>query len=122
MREISSGGVVYRERRGVTEVALIRVGRRWCLPKGQVEEGEKLEETALREVSEETGLEGSGVSSLITPQVAAMIGVGALEGAPELARDVRDGFALPSKHFEELFGYPFIFPSRLIYGELPTIP
>lgn len=58
VREISSGGVVYRRRRGVIEVALIRVRGRWCLPKGQVEEGEGLKETALREVREETGLQG----------------------------------------------------------------
>lgn len=32
-----------------------RVGR-WTIPKGHVEEGEKLEETAIREVGEETGL------------------------------------------------------------------
>ena len=63
-REISSGGVVYRKRRGITKVALIRFGRRWCLPKGQVEEGEGLEETALREVSEETGLEGRIVAKI----------------------------------------------------------
>ncbi len=30
--------------------------RRWCLPKGGVEEGEKPEEAALREIMEETGL------------------------------------------------------------------
>ena len=29
----------------------------WILPKGHVEEGERMEETALREVREETGLE-----------------------------------------------------------------
>lgn len=64
VREISSGGIVYRRHRGVTEVALIRVRNRWCLPKGQVEEGEAVQETALREVREETGLQGKVVSKL----------------------------------------------------------
>ncbi len=64
IREISSGGIVYRRHRGVTEVALIRVRDRWCLPKGHVEEGEGVQETALREVREETGLEGTVVAKL----------------------------------------------------------
>jgi len=64
LREISSGGVVYRECNGTTEVALIRVGHRWCLPKGQVEKGEELQETALREVKEETGLNGEVVAKI----------------------------------------------------------
>jgi 8-oxo-dGTP diphosphatase len=64
VREISSGGVVYRKNRGVVEVALIRIRNRWGLPKGQVEEGEELQETALREVREETGLEGKIVAKL----------------------------------------------------------
>jgi len=64
LREISSGGVVYRELNGITEVALIRVGHRWCLPKGQVEKGEELQETALREVKEETGLDGEVLAKI----------------------------------------------------------
>ena len=64
LREISSGGVVFREYNGTTEVALIRVGPRWCLPKGQVEKGEELQETALREVREETGLDGEVVAKI----------------------------------------------------------
>lgn len=64
VKEISSGGIVYRRHQGVTEVALIRVRDRWCLPKGQVEEGEGVQETALREVREETGLEGKVVAKL----------------------------------------------------------
>jgi len=64
VREISSGGVVYRRHKGKVEIALIRVRDRWSLPKGQVEEGEGLEETALREVREETGLEGKVVEKL----------------------------------------------------------
>lgn len=64
VREISSGGVVYRRNKGIIEVALIRVRSRWGLPKGQVEEGEGLQEAALREVREETGLEGKIVAKL----------------------------------------------------------
>lgn len=55
----SAGGVVVRTDGGV-EVCLIRpTGRAvWGLPKGGIEKGETLEETALREVAEETGLVG----------------------------------------------------------------
>lgn len=55
----SSGGVVYRIRDGVFEIALC--GRNypaiWGLPKGTPESNETQQETALREVREETGLE-----------------------------------------------------------------
>lgn len=64
VKEISSGGIVYRRRRGAVDVALIRVRGRWCLPKGKVEEGEGLQETAVREIREETGLEGRVVAKL----------------------------------------------------------
>jgi 8-oxo-dGTP pyrophosphatase MutT (NUDIX family) len=58
VKEYTAGGVVFRrvENDGI-EILMIqdRMGR-WTIPKGHVEEGESLEQTALREVAEETGL------------------------------------------------------------------
>ena len=58
VKEMSAGGVIYRRGGDTFEVALIHVRNRWSLPKGHVEEGERVEQAALREVHEETGLEG----------------------------------------------------------------
>lgn len=55
-REFSAGGVVFRHTTHGPEFVLIEADGRWSLPKGNVEEGEKPEATALREISEETGL------------------------------------------------------------------
>jgi 8-oxo-dGTP pyrophosphatase MutT (NUDIX family) len=55
----AAGGVLHRTRDdGAVEVLVIHRPRYgdWTLPKGKLEEGESVEDAALREVSEETGI------------------------------------------------------------------
>lgn len=64
--QTSSGGVIYKKENNVPEIALIAVkgGDVWCLPKGIIEKGEQPDQTAVREVREETGLHGSIISKI----------------------------------------------------------
>jgi 8-oxo-dGTP pyrophosphatase MutT (NUDIX family) len=66
-REFSAGGVLVRTIRGRPMVAAIRPQgkeRVWALPKGRIDAGESPAETAVREVREETGVEGRLVEKL----------------------------------------------------------
>ena len=61
-RAVSAGGLVLARPSPAAPVALVarrspQGALQWTLPKGQPEPGETVEETALREVREETGLE-----------------------------------------------------------------
>lgn len=58
VREVSSGGVVFRRNKsGQVEILMIRDSKdRWSLPKGQIKNEENLRQAAEREIKEETGL------------------------------------------------------------------
>ncbi|AOW93923.1 NUDIX hydrolase [Rhodococcus sp. WMMA185] len=72
VRETSAGGLVINGLDGPKNklcAALIgRTDRRgrllWSLPKGHIEKGETAEQTAMREVEEETGIRGTVLASL----------------------------------------------------------
>jgi 8-oxo-dGTP pyrophosphatase MutT (NUDIX family) len=67
-REFSAGGVLVKVIRGRPMLAAIRPRGKpegvWALPKGNIDPGERPEETAVREVREETGVEGRLVEKL----------------------------------------------------------
>jgi 8-oxo-dGTP pyrophosphatase MutT (NUDIX family) len=76
IREVSAGGIVLHRIEGVWHIAAIEPQRDpdemaerrgkivWALPKGLVDEGEKPQQTAVREIREETGLEAELLTKL----------------------------------------------------------
>lgn len=61
--EVNAAGGLVTNKKG--EFLLIRRSGLWDLPKGHQESGEALEDTALREVEEETGVHGLSLGSYI---------------------------------------------------------
>ncbi|MEO3947354.1 NUDIX domain-containing protein [Gorillibacterium sp. CAU 1737] len=67
MKVISAGGVVYKKDSTGLSIQLIkdRFGQ-MTLAKGKLEEGETIQQAALREIQEETGTEGRIVDALMS--------------------------------------------------------
>ncbi|MBR1482441.1 MAG: NUDIX domain-containing protein [Ruminococcus sp.] len=57
--EKSCGGIIYYKTKQNIKILLVKNnnGRYWSFPKGHIEEGETEQETAIREIKEETGLD-----------------------------------------------------------------
>lgn len=68
VREYSAGGLIFDEKGRVAIIARhSRNGHlEWCLPKGHIEKGETPQQTAVREVHEETGILGEVIESIAT--------------------------------------------------------
>lgn len=68
--EVSAGGVVYKRTENGLEVLICKDAgyHRWVLPKGLVNPGETFEQTAVREVREETGVHARLIVTLGDPE------------------------------------------------------
>ena len=70
-REISAGGIVYKKENNLVFILMIQTSgksaetkKAWTFPKGHIDGDEKPEETAVREVREETGITAKIVEKL----------------------------------------------------------
>ena len=113
-REFSAGGVLFKN----SEVLLIQnPSGVWTFPKGNVERGEKQEETAVREVLEETGVRGEIVDYIgeihywyqlhgdkIFKTVKYYL-MRYLEGEPKPSWEVKDAKLFPVEEAKKLLKY-----------------
>lgn len=67
-REFSAGGVVYKRGNGKIFVVIYKPKDKntWQLPKGWIDKGETRQEAAVREVKEESGVQGKIIKKIDT--------------------------------------------------------
>ena len=125
-REFSAGGVLVRHDGGPPWLAAIRPGGKpegvWALPKGLIDAGESAEQTALREVDEETGLPrplarqarrrslrlhsgASGSSRSSASSSSATRAAGSARSRPEFRHEVAEARWLPLEDAPRLLAY-----------------
>lgn len=65
-KQVSSGGVIFRTSDAGPEVAIVSVrgSKAWCIPKGLIDKNEDPPAAALREVREESGLNGEVIDKI----------------------------------------------------------
>jgi 8-oxo-dGTP diphosphatase len=64
--EFSAGGIVYKRKDGQTFILVAQHSQHhgWVFPKGLIDTGETKQQTAIREVKEETGISGKILKTL----------------------------------------------------------
>ena len=69
-REFSAGGAVYKKENSQVLWLICKHSgyHKWVLPKGLIDEGEKAEETAVREVEEECGIKTKIIAKIPEPE------------------------------------------------------
>ncbi len=126
LHEKSAGGLVYRKIWGNIQVLMLawknaKNELEYVLPKWHIEEDESALETAVREISEETGLAESDLHVVkFMNKIAYSFIAGYLEGAPIIHKEVSlflvkyNGKTEPRPRKEERFvGYKWFEPEEL---------
>ena len=118
---LAAGGLVLRAASGTPEVLCIYRNGVWDLPKGKLDEGEGLRTCALREVSEETGLQALADGPLLATTVHGYARRGAyhikttywycftstdLSFVPQTEEGITEIAWIPWHEAEPILGYP----------------
>lgn len=126
LHEKSAGGIVYRKRNDSLEILLLawknaRGDTEYVLPKGHIEDDETAAETAVREISEETGLDMESLEVIKFMNTINYSFVAShIEGSPMIHKEVSlflvryTGRNEPRPRREERFiGYKWFHPEKL---------
>jgi len=122
---ITAGGGLVKNNKG--ELLVIFRRGKWDLPKGKAEQGESMEQTAIREVEEECGLEGIKIQDFMASTYHiyqapegfilkktdwySMLYSGKFSPKPQLAEDITDVRWIEPSSLDEI--YENTFPSIL---------